>query len=164
MVPVFDASTLILLAKVDLLRDVCARRVLRIPGTVKDECLTKKSPDALLIAALIEEQRIRVEPVRGAKMIRQLCRDFHIEQGEAEALYLAKQDGALLAVDDGPTIKACKVLGQPFVTAIHFVIEAAARKDLSPSSALVTLEKLATYGRYSPRILQDAAARIREGG
>ncbi len=161
---VCDASTLILLAKVDLLRSVGARWELTIPGTVKDECLRKTSPDALLIAALIEEQRIRIEPVPGPKAIQQLCRDFHIEQGEAEALYLAKQHGALLAVDDGPTIKACKVLGQPFVTAIHFVIEAAARNDLSRSAALVTLEKLATYGRYNTRILQDAVARIKGGG
>jgi hypothetical protein len=57
---VLDASMPILLAKVDLLRSVGARWTLRIPGTVKNECLKNKSPDALLIAALIEEQRIRV--------------------------------------------------------------------------------------------------------
>ena len=40
--------------------------------------------------------------------------------GEAEALALALRRKLPLAVDDLPTIKACKILNHKFTTAIHF--------------------------------------------
>ena len=119
---VFDSSTLILLAKIDLLRESAEDISIVIPPKVKEECLFKESLDALLIKTLIAEGKIEVEKAGHQEGVRKLRADFRIEAGEAQALWLGKRLGVPLAVDDGPTIKACKVLGVQFVTAIHFLV------------------------------------------
>ena len=58
---VFDASTLILLAKIELLREIADEVKVTIPEKVKVECLLKKSMDALLISTLIKEKKIEVK-------------------------------------------------------------------------------------------------------
>jgi hypothetical protein len=130
---------------------------------VKEECLFKESLDALLIKTLIAEGKIKVEKAGNQEAVRKLRADFRIEAGEAQALWLGKRLGVPLAVDDGPTIKACKVLGVQFVTAIHFLINRRARGKLELPLALAKLDGLATYGRYSRKIIEDAAQRLKGG-
>jgi len=160
---VFDSSTLILLAKIDLLRESAEDISIVIPPKVKEECLFKESLDALLIKTLIAEGKIKVEKAGNREAVRKLRADFRIEAGEAQALWLGKRLGVPLAVDDGPTIKACKVLGVQFVTAIHFLINLRARGKLELPLALAKLDGLATYGRYSRKIIEDAAQRLKGG-
>ena len=160
---VFDSSTLILLAKIDLLRESAEDISIVIPPKVKEECLFKESLDALLIKTLIAEGKIKVEKAGNREAVRKLRADFRIEAGEAQALWLGKRLGVPLAVDDGPTIKACKVLGVQFVTAIHFLIKLRARGKLELPLALAKLDGLATYGRYSRKIIEDAARRLKGG-
>jgi len=130
---------------------------------VKEECLFKESLDALLIKTLIAEGKIKVEKAGNQEAVRKLRADFRIEAGEAQALWLGKRLGVPLAVDDGPTIKACKVLGVQFVTAIHFLINRRARGKLELPLALAKLDGLATYGRSSRKIIEDAAQRLKGG-
>ena len=160
---VFDSSTLILLAKIDLLRESAEDISIVIPPKVKEECLFKESLDALLIKTLIAEGKIKVEKAGNQEAVRKLRADFRIEAGEAQALWLGKRLGVPLAVDDGPTIKACKVLGVQFVTAIHFLINLRARGKLELPLALAKLEALAAYGRYSRKIIEDASQRLKGG-
>jgi len=160
---VFDSSTLILLAKIDLLRESAEDISIVIPPKVKEECLFKESLDALLIKTLIAEGKIKVEKAGNREAVRKLRADFRIEAGEAQALWLGKRLGVPLAVDDGPTIKACKVLGVQFVTAIHFLINLRARGKLELPLALAKLDALAAYGRYSRKIIEDAAQRLKGG-
>jgi len=160
---VFDSSTLILLAKIDLLRESAEEISIVIPPKVKEECLFKESLDALLIKTLIAEGKIKVEKAGNQEAVRKLRADFRIEAGEAQALWLGKRLGVPLAVDDGPTIKACKVLGVQFVTAIHFLINLRARGKLELPLALAKLDALAAYGRYSRKIIEDAAQRLTGG-
>ena len=160
---VFDSSSLILLAKIDLSRESAEDISIVIPPKVKEECLFKESLDALLIKTLIAEGKIKVEKAGNQEAVRKLRADFRIEAGEAQALWLGKRLGVPLAVDDGPTIKACKVLGVQFVTAIHFLINLRARGKLELPLALAKLDGLATYGRYSRKIIEDAAQRLKGG-
>ena len=160
---VFDSSTLILLAKIDLLRESAEDISIVIPPKVKEECLFKESLDALLIKTLIADGKIEVEKAGNQEAVRKLRADFRIEAGEAQALWLGKRLGVPLAVDDGPMIKACKVLGVQFVTAIHFLINLRARGKLELPLALAKLDALAAYGRYSRKIIEDAAQRLRGG-
>jgi len=160
---IFDSSTLILLAKIDLLRESAEGASIVIPPKVKEECLLKDSLDALLIRTLIAEGKIKVEKAGNREAVRKLQADFRIEEGEAQALWLGKRLGCPLAVDDGPTTKACKVLGVKFVTAIHFLINLRATGKLELPLALSKLETLAAYGRYSSKIIGDAAQRLRGG-
>jgi len=160
---VFDSSSLILLAKIDLSRESAEDISIVIPPKVKEECLFKESLDALLIKTLIAEGKIKVEKAGNQEAVRKLRADFRIEAGEAQALWLGKRLGVPLAVDDGPTIKACKVLGVQFVTAIHFLINLRARGKLELPLALAKLDALAACGRYSRKIIEDAAQRLRGG-
>jgi len=160
---VFDASTLILLAKIELLREITEEINVIIPEKVKSECLLKEGIDATLISTLIRETKIIVKKAGNAEAIKKIQHDFRIETGEAEALWLARRLDCAIAVDDGPTIKACKVIGQRFTTAIHFLLNLASQNRLEKSMALAKLEKLSVYGRYSKKIIEDATKRLKGG-
>jgi predicted nucleic acid-binding protein len=156
---VLDASTAILLAKVGLLRQVVAKGEVWIGETAAAEAMAKQSDDALAIANLIQEGHIR--PIDIKANAGELMGEFRLGAGEAEAIVLARQKGALCATDDGPAIRCCKVLGVPFATAIGFLIALSESGELDNALALELLSKLERFGRYSARILEDAALRIR---
>jgi predicted nucleic acid-binding protein len=158
---VFDASTLILLAKIEILREISGEIKVIIPGKVKAECLSKEGIDAILISTLIKENKIEVRKTGNPEATKKIQRDFRIESGEAEAIFLAKILDSPLAVDDGPTIKATKVMGLKFTTAIHLLLNLFSQKKLELPIAIAKLEKLFHYGRYSKEILEDAMKRLR---
>ncbi|MBN2495357.1 MAG: hypothetical protein JXR96_12250 [Deltaproteobacteria bacterium] len=159
---VWDASSLILLAKTTVLRELGTGIGIIISPEVKSECLAKPTFDAALIEALIDEGRIQIERPVPARAVRKLMRDFRIQRGEAEALWLARSSDRPLAVDDGPTIKACRILGVPFATALHFLIRLRSEGRLDHRTALVKLDKLVACGRYGRRIVEDARRRLEE--
>lgn len=158
---VFDSSTLILLAKVEILNIISENIQIIIPEMVRSECTGKDLFDAKLISALIKNGKIKVVSLAKKETVEKLCKDFKIHIGEAEALALKRK--LPLAVDDLPTIKACKILNQRFVTAINFLITMTVRGKISKDISMVKLEKLSSYGRYSKRILEDATKRLKEG-
>lgn len=159
---VFDSSTLILLAKTELLRGVSEDVQIIIPKMVEAECTSKDTFDAKLISAFINDQKIEVAAAN-KEVVGTLCRDFRIHAGEAEALAIALKKQLPLAVDDLPTIKACKILNIKFATAIHFLIKTAEKGRIDRKMAIVKLEKLSLYGRYSKGIIDDAAKRLKGG-
>lgn len=160
---VLDASTLILLAKIELLALLLDRLRVAITAQVKEEAARATGRlDAQLIAGLIGQRRIEVYRADQRKM-GDLVRDFRLDEGEASSVVLAKVCGAVLGIDDGPAIKACKVLGIPFVTAVHLLIRAYEQRRIDQSTALVKLEKLQRFGRYDPRILEDVMKCIQGG-
>lgn len=160
---VFDASTLILLAKVELLRRVVEAVEVVIPAGVERESTMKDTFDARLVRALIEEGRIKVATETETGRVAQIMEDFRLAEGEAQALSLARARRAILATDDGLAIKACKVLGVEFATAVHFLIRAYERGVIDQETALAKLETLKGYGRYDSRIIEDARKRLPGG-
>jgi len=160
---VFDSSTLILLAKIELLREIMSDNNIIIPERVERECLIKESLDAKLISELINEKSIEVKKVDDMKTVKKIKRDFRIDSGEAEALLLAKKFDYPLAVDDGPTIKACKIINQRFITAIHFLLNCTSKNKIQSEIAIIKLEKLTTYGRYNRKIIEEAKKHIKGG-
>jgi len=160
---VLDASTLILLAKIDLLPLTLGRLRIVITTQVEDEATRRPDlEDARLIARLLERQRIRVRSV-DPKQVKHLEKDFRLDLGEASSVVLAKELDAVLGTDDAVAIKACKILDIPFVTAIHLLIRAYEEKLIGRQQALVKLEKLQRYGRYDSRILEDAVKHLQGG-
>ena len=161
---VFDASTLILLAKVDLLGHVMRLWPIVATDTAALEATRRKElTDAQWIARAITSGEIRVEPVPLDRMVRRLEADFGIASGEASSLALAHRRKRILATDDGRTIKACKVLRVPFATAIHFLIDGRERRILSQPIALAKLERFSQIGWYGAEILEDARRRLGGG-
>ena len=161
---VLDASTLILIAKVEvldvLLDDVKSEVV--IPVEVERECCAvKKSFDALMVQKAVQESKIKVTEVKNKKLIAKLRGDFGIGRGEAEAIALAVAESAkILGIDDKNGINACKLLGIPFTTAIGILIRMREKRLLTVNEALAKLTALAKHGRYKQSILDDARPRL----
>lgn len=152
---IFDASTLILLAKITVLRNFSENNTLIITPVVQAEVLTKKeADDAKIIEQLLAEGMIR-ESIHTVPMINVVA-DFGIGRGEAEALNFAFKKKQILATDDGCAIKACKLLNVKFVTAIHCLLSLVKEGILDKRLALEKLKRLDEYGRYSVEIMKDA--------
>jgi hypothetical protein len=163
---VFDSSTLILIAKVELL-DVFLRHIgmeIAIPKAVEDECYgAKKTLDALIIREALDESRIKVRSVRNRKLVAKLEEDFSMGRGESEAIALALQEKALLVgIDDKNGINACKLAGIPFTTAVGILVRSREKGLIGRGDALLKLSALGRFGWYRDAILEDARLRIEE--
>jgi uncharacterized protein len=162
----FDPSTLILIAKMELL-DLFLSEIgmeVAIPRAVEEECCDgEKTLDALMIARAVDESRITVRSVRNRKLVLKLQEDFSMARGESEAMALALQEKAqLVGIDDKQGINACKLLGIPFTTAVAILLRSQQKGLLDRGDALVRLSTLARHGRYKSSILEDAKRKLEE--
>ena len=161
---IFDASTLILISRIELLDPFLAGVSLEavIPQEVERECCSVKSSlDALMIRKAMDDSRIRVIRVKDKRLVAKLQEDFSLGKGEAEAIALGISERAqLVAMDDKNGINACKLLHLSFTTAAGILIRSLEKGLISSSAALEKLDKLAHYGRYKSSIIQDVRARL----
>jgi predicted nucleic acid-binding protein len=163
---VFDSSTLILTAKIELL-DVFLKNAgmeVAIPRVVEEECCGgKKTLDALMIRKAMDESGIKVMSVRNRKLVTKLEEDFSMARGESEAISLALQEKAVLVgIDDKHGINACKLTGIPFTTAVGTLLRSREKGLIDPGDALFRLSALAKQGRYRKSILEDAKMRLEQ--
>jgi predicted nucleic acid-binding protein len=164
---IFDASTLILLARIELLEIVFTgfSSDVAIPAEVERECCgAKKTLDALLIQRALDGSKIRVVKVKDARFVARLKEDFRLGQGEAEAIALAVIAGAqLVGIDDKNGINACKLLGLAFATGAGFLVAAFEKNLVTRKDALLKLERLAKFGRYRTSIIEDVRSKLEAG-
>jgi predicted nucleic acid-binding protein len=162
---VFDASTLILTAKIELLHlflDDIGIEV-AIPKAVEQECCGARTLDALVIRKALDDSKIKVRKVRDGELIAKLVSDFSMGRGEAEAIALALEEKArIVGIDDKIGINACKLLGLPFTTAIGLLVRSRQKGLIGDDDASARLAALARHGRYRKSILDDAARRLEE--
>jgi len=163
---VFDASTLILTAKIELLQlflnDIGME--VAIPKAVEEECCgVSKTLDALVIRKALDEARIQVRKVRNGKLVAKLVSDFTLGRGEGEAIALALEEKArTVGIDDKNGIDACKLLGLPFTTAVGLLVWSRQKGLTGLDDARVRLSALGRYGRYRKSILDDALRQLEE--
>ncbi len=161
---VLDASTLILLAKAEMLESFLGSVGLHvaIPVEVEKECCrVKRSLDALMIEKALRESKIRVAVVKDKKLVMRLEGDFGLGRGEAEAVALALGEKAqILGIDDKNGINACKLLGIAFTTAVGILVRMLEKGTMTATDALVKLDTLAKHGRYKRSILEDARRKL----
>ncbi|MFO8109759.1 MAG: hypothetical protein R6U17_04455 [Thermoplasmata archaeon] len=162
---IFDASTLILLAKIELLQPLSKEIDIVIPELIEEEATAKKdSFDAKVIRTLIKKGRIQVRDVEEIPIVEELMKDFNMDEGESSVVVLFKElDADLVATDDGQLIKAAKIMEIPFVTSITFLIRAAQKGIIDEEIALEKLRRLAEFGWYKTKIIEDAVTRIKGG-
>ncbi|MGB2890663.1 MAG: hypothetical protein WBC04_23470 [Candidatus Acidiferrales bacterium] len=161
---VFDASTLILIAKGELLEVFLAHISVpvAIPGEVAKECCgSKKTLDGVIIQKALDEARIKRVAVKNRRLVAKLQADFSLGRGEAEAIALALNEKAqLLGIDDKNGLNACKLLGVPFTTAVGILIRSREKGLLEEPEALEKLASLAKHGRYRDSIIEDAGLKL----
>ena len=161
---VFDASTLILTTKTELLHLFLSdiRMEVAIPKAVEQECCgANKTLDALVIRKALDDGRIKVRKVRNGKLVAKLISDFNMGRGEAEAIVLAIAEKAqVLGIDDKNGINSCKLLGLAFTTAIGILVRSHEKGLLTRSEALTKLATLAKHGRYKESILEDVRRKL----
>ena len=161
---VLDASTAILLAKADLFRSVVLKTDCCIGEITATEALAKQTDDAVAISTLLEAGEIGRDSIGDGIQVDKLMRDFNLHAGEAEAVVLAESRCAVCGTDDGRAIRCCKVLGVRFTTAVSLLVALAEAGEVESALASERLQMLERFGRYHPRILEDAALRIRAVG
>jgi predicted nucleic acid-binding protein len=161
---VFDASTLILVAKVELL-DLFLASVgpeVAVPAEVARECCgVKKTLDALMIQKALDNAKIKVKVVKDKKLVTKLQTDFSLGKGEAEAIALAlKEKAQLVGIDDKNGINSCKLLGLGFTTALAILVRSREKGLMGRDAALAKLAALARNGRYKDSIVDNARLKL----
>ena len=164
---IFDASTLILVAKAELLEPFLASIELEvaIPPQVERECCgVKRTLDALIIQKALDDSRIRVIAVKNRRLVAKLQADFCLGRGEAEAIALAHLEKAqILGIDDKNGINACKLLGIGFTTAIGILVRSREKGLIERGAAIAKLATLATHGRYKNSIIKETRMKLEAG-
>jgi predicted nucleic acid-binding protein len=161
---IFDASTLILLARCGLLETFVShtKRRIIIPCAVRNETLQKGKAETPFIERLLEQRLIDTEQVSDDAAVIKLMHDFAIDRGETEVIFLAYASGcSIVATDDRNAIKACRMLKLGYITALSIVISFCEHGILSLPEVLLKLEELQQIGRYSKRIMEDAVATLK---
>jgi len=161
---VFDASTSILIAKVELL-DLFLASIgpeVAVPAELARECCgVKKTLDALMIQKALDDARIKVKVVKDKKLVTKLQTDFSLGRGEAEAIALAlKEKAQLEGIDDKNGINSCKLLGLGFTTALAILVRSREKGLIDRNVALAKLAALARNGRYKDSIVDNARLKL----
>ncbi len=153
-----DASTLILLQKIDLLDKLVKNFKIIISEGIYEEAVLKgkarKFSDSYQIENKINENLIKIVKIKGKNKAHEMINEFGIGEGEAEAIVLFLQEKAdILATDDHRSINVCKVYKIPFMTALTFVLDSCKRKILRKNEAKEMVENLGVYGRYKDELI-----------
>jgi len=163
----FDASTVILLAKVGLLEqflDVWKGDAIVTATVAKEAWGQKPSPETAELAHLAEAGRLHVRTVRDQGACQKLQEDFSLGPGEAETIWLAsRRSKTIVATDDRLAIRACRALGIPWTSAIAIVVRMVERHGLTAELAEGFLQALSRHGRYHPTLIEDALRRVTRG-
>lgn len=153
---VIDSSSLILLAKVDIL-DITVKNVkqkLIIPEQVYAECTAKKDLfDAQLIEKRVREGLIVKKAISNRNLCDKILKDFGLGKGEAEAITLCIEIKSGMITDDKKAINACRILKINFTTVPKLVVQFYNKNFVAEIEADLIIKKLQKFGRYSDNIL-----------
>jgi predicted nucleic acid-binding protein len=161
---VFDASPLILLAKIELLErffDTFPEPVVIPPAVQVECCENKESFDAQMIARLINDKHIAVRKLGKHGAFEKIRREFSLGIGEAEAIALAHASKAkLIVIEDKNGVNACKILRLPFTGVLGILIRMREKELVSREEAVRKLEALQKFGRYRAELIEDVKLRL----
>ncbi|MCX9013567.1 MAG: hypothetical protein OIN89_02025 [Candidatus Methanoperedens sp.] len=149
---VSNASTLILLAKVGVVRKfIDAFGVITIPGEVVKEIIAGDTFDSKILEKEINDNHIVVKKIRSST--ENVLKEFKMHEGEAEAFVLYNECSAkVILTDDGELIKLCKLFDIPFINALAIITRMFEKGILTHIEACEYLQKLNDYGRYSEKV------------
>lgn len=164
---VSDASTLILLQKIDLLDMLVKNFDFIIPQEVYKEAVLKgkdkKFSDSYQIENKIDKNLIKIKKIKDRNKINKIISEFGTAEGETEAIVLFLElKGDILATDDHKPINVCKAYKIPFMTALTFVVDSYIKKSVTIDDARKMIEKLRLYGRYKDELIHKALSYVED--
>lgn len=163
---VCDSSTLILLAKSEVLDKFLEHfNFCYISETVYNESTNNKEKfDSQIIMRRIGESKIRIKKIINKKIVDEMKAVFNLGIGESEALALSIENKMTLAVDDKKAIKAAKVIGIKYITAISFIVMLIYASKIKKKEAIQMINNLITYARYSKEIIESTLKEVENYG
>lgn len=122
---VSNASPLVYLsivARLHVLRDLFG--TVTIPTEVfREVCSTKDTPDSIVISSAIEDGWIHIRDIAGENADL-LATSSGIDTGEAGAILLAREESALLLIDDKMGRSAAEILGIRCLGTVGILLQA----------------------------------------
>lgn len=153
---VVDASSLILLTRVDLMAMVLEEFQVMVPERVYEECVNqgtlRRFPDALAIQQWTHDKKLEIRKVdvRKHKFLHK------VNQGEQEAIALSLEvPESVLLTDDGNAVKIARYLKKAFIISPLVVLDLYRLEKIPYETARKSIEKLSIVGRYLPNIIAD---------
>ncbi len=156
MTLVSDATSLILLAKVELLETLVTRNAVVMPPKVYEEVAKGKDKsrlDALLVERLVAEKKLNIA-VPGNEIKAKIEKLFNVHGGELEVLAIALATKRTIVTDDKKCLNAAKALNLSFITSLDVVVALRRRGAISKQVALQCVERLGSYGWYAKDLIK----------
>ncbi|MEI8364384.1 MAG: hypothetical protein WCF78_02920 [archaeon] len=157
-----DASSLILLAKANILDDLLELTDIIVPTIVYDEIMKgkeKNKQDAYYIEQLINLNKIKIEDPQDIN-VSQIKFLYSLDAGELYAITLAKEKSIDLLIDDRDGIIVCHKLNVRIHTALMILEELIIGKFISIDKARFALALLIENGRYTSEDIKNINERV----
>lgn len=159
---VIDSSTLILLAKSELLdkfieefADCCITE-----AVMKETTLAKEKFDSVFIRKRIEDGKLKMVKA-DCKAVKELMLSFGLGVGEAESLSLAISKNCAIAVDDKKAIRVATITGISYLTALTFVVGLKYENKITKEKAVFLIQSLRKHGWYKEEIISNALKEVK---
>ncbi len=161
-----DASSLILLAKANVLDDLLELTDIIIPTIVYDEIMKgkeKNKQDAYIIEKFLNQNKIRIiNPMQeNVTKIKTIC---NLDMGELFAITLARETNLGILIDDKKGMLVCNQIGIKIHTALLILNELAVNKHISKNQIEFAFEILIREGRYKEKEINFILNNIKERG
>lgn len=161
MTIISDASSLILLAKVNMLETFVNRNDVSTSKVVYEEVVKGKEKgreDSMLVERLVQEDKLKLKaPSKSVK--NKIENLFNLKKGELEVVSLAYKTKHTILTDDKKCINAAKALGIDFITSPDVVTTLHKKGAINKEKAIECIDKLEEYGWYT----RDLIKGYREG-
>jgi len=165
---VFDASPLIFLARVGLLREsleLFATSI--IADSVREEVLgsgrQSGTPETTAIDVLLQDGRLTSQAPPDTPLGRSLAGNPRLSKADRESVALASASGARLLADDSAVRAAAKHAGVALGGTLYVLFELVEGRSLTPEQGIEHLNRLVDLGWYcSARLYRAARGALEE--
>lgn len=159
----FDSSSIILLAKADLLKQVCSLADVNMPAQVETEVMVgieDGRKDALFVRELVKDGKIKIVEV-GKKPAEEISLynfmvSFRLGLGEAAAIVLALTRKMPMITDDNNARKIGKFVGLEVLSSLDFPSILYLKSIIGYEEARACLGVLGKEGWFSESVLLSA--------
>ncbi len=157
MTIITDATSLILLAKVDLLEIFVDRNDVIVPRLAYEEVIKGKDKgreDSMLLERLVAEKKLLIVSPNKA-MKNKIEKLFNLRGGELEVVTLAFGKKHTILTDDKKCLNAAKAMKIDFITSLDMVVAMYRKGAIGKETARECVNGLEEYGWYTKDLIKS---------